>query len=47
MGNNSLTITDNRTGVIYEVPIEEGTVRAMDLRAIRTGESDFCLDVVT
>jgi citrate synthase len=43
MGNNSLTITDNRTGVIYEVPIEEGTVRAMDLRAIRTGESDFGL----
>jgi citrate synthase len=38
---DSLTITDNRTGKTYEVPIAEGTIRAMDLRAVRVDESDF------
>ena len=33
---NSLTITDNRTGQIYTLPIENGTIRAMDLRKIKT-----------
>ncbi len=28
----SLTITDNRTGKNYEVPITNGAIRAMDLR---------------
>jgi citrate synthase len=39
----TLTITDNRTGKQYEVPIEDGTIRAVDLRQIKTGEEDFGL----
>jgi citrate synthase len=39
----SLTITDNRTGKSYEVPIETGTIKAMALRDIRTSEDDFGL----
>ncbi|MCZ6746954.1 MAG: citrate synthase [Acidobacteria bacterium] len=38
---NSLSITDNRTGRTYEVPIENDTIRAMDLRQIRVHDSDF------
>src|SRR3954466_830026 len=37
----SLTITDNRTGKTYEVPIEDGTVRATALRDIKVNEQDF------
>ncbi|MFI5179666.1 MAG: citrate synthase [Vicinamibacterales bacterium] len=40
---DTLTITDNRTGKQYELPIEHGTIRAMDLRQIRTGAEDFGL----
>ncbi len=40
---DSLTITDNRTGTKYEVPIEHGTIRAMDLRQIKTAPDDFGL----
>ncbi|MFQ5876179.1 MAG: citrate synthase [Acidobacteriota bacterium] len=40
---DSLTIVDNRTGRSYEIPIEDGTVRAVDLRQIRTGPDDFGL----
>jgi citrate synthase len=40
---NTLSITDNRTGKAYELPIEEGTIKALDLRQIRTGEDDFGL----
>jgi citrate synthase len=40
---NTLTITDNRNGKQYEVPITDGTVRAMDLRQIKTGPEDFGL----
>jgi citrate synthase len=40
---DTLTITDNRTGKQYELPIEQGTIRAMDLRQIRTGADDFGL----
>jgi citrate synthase len=40
---NSLTITDNRTGKSYELPITDGTIRAPDLRKIKTDESDFGL----
>src|SRR5215472_14425615 len=43
MAKSSLTITDNRTGKTYELPIQDGTVRAMDLRAIKTGPNDFGL----
>jgi citrate synthase len=39
--SDSLTITDNRTGKTYEVPIEDGTVRATALRDIKVNESDF------
>src|SRR5512133_1719157 len=40
---DTLTITDNRTGQTYEVPIEDGTVRAMALRDIKVDEDDFGL----
>ncbi len=32
MRKETLTLTDNRTGKTYEVPIEHGTIKAMDLR---------------
>jgi citrate synthase len=41
--SDTLTITDNRTGKTYELPIQDGTIRAMDLRQIRTGAQDFGL----
>src|SRR5574342_609285 len=43
MASNSLTITDNRTGKTYDVPIANGAIRAMYLRQIRTGPEDFGL----
>ena len=43
MANDTLTITDNRTGKTYEVPISEGTIKALDLRKIKTAEDDFGL----
>jgi citrate synthase len=39
----SLSVTDNRTGRTYELPISDGTVRAMDLRQIKTDDGDFGL----
>ena len=39
----TLTLTDNRTGKTYELPIKDGTIRAMDLRQIKTGADDFGL----
>jgi len=39
----TLTVTDNRTGRTYEVPIEDGTIRAMALRDIKVGDGDFGL----
>jgi citrate synthase len=41
MSKDSLTIVDNRTGKSYEVPIENGTIRALDLRKIKVAEEDF------
>ncbi|UJR82778.1 citrate synthase [Sandaracinus amylolyticus] len=41
MAKDTLTITDNRTGKTYEVPISNGTIRAMDLRQIKTDANDF------
>src|SRR5260221_2788878 len=41
--SETLTITDNRTGKSYQLPIQHGAVRAMDLRQIRTGPDDFGL----
>jgi citrate synthase len=43
MSERTLTITDNRTGKTYTLPVENGTVRAMDLRQIKTGADDFGL----
>ncbi|MGB9232815.1 MAG: citrate synthase [Terriglobales bacterium] len=43
MPQETLTITDNRTGQNYSLPIENGTIRAMDLRKIKTGPGDFGL----
>jgi citrate synthase len=43
MSENSLTITDNRTGKQYQVPIENGTIKAMDLRQIKSSDDDFGL----
>jgi citrate synthase len=43
MPDNTLTITDNRTGQVYTVPIEDGTIRAMSLRQIKTDPEDFGL----
>src|ERR671926_113317 len=40
---NTLSITDNRTGQQYEVPIEDGTIRALALRDIKVDEDDFGL----
>jgi citrate synthase len=40
-GAQTLTIVDNRTGQTYEVPIEDGTVRATELRKIKVDEEDF------
>jgi len=43
MSDSSLSITDNRTGKSYAVPIADGTIKAMDLRQVRTGADDFGL----
>jgi citrate synthase len=45
MANDTLSITDNRTGRTYEVPIEDGAVRAMAFRDIKDHEGDFGLMV--
>jgi citrate synthase len=42
-GDDSLTVTDNRTGRTYEIPITNGTVRAMDFRQMKVDEEDFGL----
>lgn len=43
MTKETLTITDNRTGKTYEIPVQHDTVRAMDLRQIKVNEDDFGL----
>jgi len=43
MPQDTLTITDNRTHLTYDLPIEKETVRAIDLRQIKTGPEDFGL----
>ncbi len=42
-GSETLTVTDNRTGASYELPIAEGTIRATDLRQIKVSDDDFGL----
>src|SRR2546422_5955079 len=41
--SDTLSITDNRTGKKYELPVQNGTIRAMDLRQIKAGPNDFGL----
>jgi len=41
MANDSLTVTDNRTGKTYELPLKHGNIKAMDLRQIKADEKDF------
>jgi citrate synthase len=41
--SETVTITDNRTGKQYEIPIEDGTIRATELRKIKVDEDDFGL----
>jgi citrate synthase len=43
MNANTLTITDNRTGKQYEVPIENETIKALDLRKIKVADDEFGL----
>ena len=43
MAKDSLSITDNRTGRSYEVPIQNGTIKALDLRQIKISDDDFGL----
>ncbi len=43
MSEDTLTVTDNRTGTTYEIPIQDGAIRAMDLRGIKVSEDDFGL----
>src|SRR3989442_2352969 len=40
---DTLTVVDNRTGSSYELPIQDGTIRAADLRQIKTSPDDFGL----
>jgi len=40
-GSESLTVIDNRTGQRYELPITDGTVRAMDLRQVKVDPDEF------
>jgi len=40
---DTLSITDNRTGKVYEVPIKDDTIRATDLRKIKVTDDDFGL----
>src|SRR6266540_2225244 len=40
---DTLSITDNRTGKTYEIPIKDGTIKALDLRQIKVDGDDFGL----
>jgi citrate synthase len=40
---DTLSITDNRTGKTYELPVQDGTIKAMDLRQIKASPEDFGL----
>ena len=43
MPKDTLTVTDNRTGKTYELPVTDGTIRALDLRQIKVSDHDFGL----
>jgi citrate synthase len=42
-GSSTLSITDNRTGRQYEIPVEDGAIRSIDLRQIKLDDDDFGL----
>jgi citrate synthase len=42
-GRDALTVTDERTGKTYELPITDGTIKAPDLRQVKVDEDDFGL----
>jgi citrate synthase len=42
-GQDTLTVTDNRTGETFELEIADGTVKAMDFRQMKVDEDDFGL----
>ena len=41
MPKDSISVTDNRTGKTYELPIADGNIRAIDLRQIKVADDDF------
>lgn len=43
MPTDTLTVTDNRTGLSYEIPIADGAIRASDLRQLKLGPADYGL----
>jgi citrate synthase len=43
VSKETLSVVDNRTGKSYELPIQDGTIRAADLRQIKASENDFGL----
>ena len=43
MPDTTLTVTDDRTGRVYTLPIEDGAIRATDLRQIKVDDEDFGL----
>ena len=41
MSKETLTVTDNRNGKSYEIPVQQGNIRAMDLRQIKVTDDEF------
>src|SRR3989338_4938549 len=41
MVKDTLTLTDNRTGKSYEIPVQNDSIRASDLRQIKVSDGDF------
>ena len=42
-GQDTISVTDNRTGKTYDSPIADGTIKATDLRTIKVDDDDFGL----
>jgi len=47
MAADSLSVTDNRTGRMYEIPIADGAIRATELRKIKADEDETVEDSVS
>src|SRR5512143_2783983 len=43
MAKDTLSITDNRTGKSYEIPVKDGCIKTADLRQIKVDDQDFGL----